>query len=1642
MTIHFCRSARIFWAGVVLLSVVVLLQIGAGYATAGIADEPLFLSDQAPPLNLLVMGRDHKLYYEAYNDASDLNGDGVLDVGYKPSSIDYYGYFNSYSCYEYDSGHGRFEPTSSSSDKTCSGTDEWSGDFLNYLTTSRIDAIRKVLYGGTRSTDSTSLTVLERANIPQDAHTWGKEYYNVAHDGYDIRDYTPLDLPAEGTRHLFANATLLNTTTPLLRILNDTTYRVWEWVSIEQPVAGSKCDNGTRSNCERSGGTISEIVPDEFFSGLQQNIYSATSAPTIQSHEDFESAVTTYAIAANNIVSQSVSNISGSRGGDRFLNIISGSLVISKSGLYEFFIDGDDAVEVIIDDDLDGYSNNDFVLGWYGAHSAAGAASSYHSGSVFLTAGNYPITFRHQELTGDASWDLYWGRTVPSSVITDYTVRVEVCNSSYLESNCQAYSDGTNTAYKPVGLLHEYGEPGKMKFGLLTGSYQNNTQGGVLRKAVSDFNDEVNPTTGQFTNTVGIVKTLDRLKTVDFSNYKYSCGWITTRPMNNGECSMWGNPIAEMMYEGVRYFAGKGAPTSEFNISTTGNDDADLGLPLAAWDDPYSSNPTCSQPFELVISDINPSYDSDSLPGVNSNFGSGGGLSGSDHLAMDVEALGQTIWDHEYGGDKSVFIGQVGSEYDGSPSPKTASSFGDIRGLAPEEPTKQGSYYPASVAYYARITDLNTAADDQKMSTFSVALASPLPEINIPVGGQTITLVPFGKSVGGQSISATKGRFQPTNQIVDFYVESLSPTKGVFRINYEDVEQGADHDMDAIVKYTYEVNADNTVTVTLESQYAAGGIKQHMGYVISGTTHDGTYLEVRDIPDNSSDNDVDYFLDTPPGELPNGHWQDNKSLPLTASRKFTPATNANAAVFLKDPLWYAAKYGFFDETVNNATPNDLPDSVEYDADQNGAPDNYFLVTNALTLTSQLSKAFDDIVGANTSAASVSSNSTRLGTNTSIYQASFNTESWAGSIKSYPLQGDGSIGGSEWEAGQLLDAVSSPEVNRKIYTIDPASGVGIPFDWSSLAASQQAFLNKDIGGASDGLGELRVDYLKGARCNEEQYETSSPTASCYNGFFRDRNSILGDVVNSDPWFVGTQNYGYKDLPGTEGASYVSYRNGPQYLNRTGMLYVGANDGMLHAFDAGVHAQSDPVPANAGKEIFAYVPNGVFSKLSALTAPSYTHHYYVDGPARATDAYVDVNGGGNYNWETILVGSLGAGGKGVYALRVTDPDNFSASDILWEVDPSTSGYQDLGHVLDQPFVVRMANGQWAAIFGNGYESNLGHAVLYIADLTTGALIKSIDVGGTSNGLSGVAPVDFHAGMTDSIVDTIYAGDLLGQMWKFDVSDANTSKWESAFTHNASGTKVPDPLFTARGPSGNVQPITARPEIGVAVETVDVGDLMVYFGTGQYFENGDNVVVSSPNIESMYGILDKGTRITATDRSSLVEQTIDTESNVSGFEARILSSNPIDFDTKMGWYLDLKSPSLGPQGERIVERPQLSSGYLIYVTLIPNKNVCEFGGDSWTMIVNPATGGNLGKTVFDVNGDGLYDSGDNVGGTTVSGRKSTTGIISSPAIISAGDVLHLITSGTDMSNGNNGNNGINDETISSDDDSSGRGSWRQIR
>jgi type IV pilus assembly protein PilY1 len=1045
----------------------------------------------------------------------------------------------------------------------------------------------------------------------------------------------------------------------------------------------------------------------------------------------------------------------------------------------------------------------------------------------------------------------------------------------------------------------------------------------------------------------------------------------------------------------------------------------------------------------MVISDINPSFDSDQVPGTA--FGTFSG----DLTGLDVSTLGQTIWNNETEAT-NIFIGHSLAntpQYDGAPSAKTVNSFGNIRGLSPEEPTKQGSYYAASVAYFGNKTKVTspvampTNGTKQNVQTFAVALASPLPRIEIPISAlnKTVTFVPFAKSVGGLSISATQGAFQPTNQIVDFYIDKIRNVTGFptdatvnsgrpyykFLINFEDVEQGADHDMDAIAEYTIFLNADNTIQVKVESTYASGSIIQHIGYVVSGSTADGTYLVVRD-SDTDAGSDPDYFLDKP-YEYP----ATNIALPLSNSRTFTAGANPSAAFLKHDPLWYAAKWGGF--TDLSTSKDDLPNQTsEWDkkaADgtigQDGNPDNYFLVTNAGKLKDQLRSAFAEISERVTSASAVAQNSTRLDTDSMIFQARFNTQDWTGQLRALKIStGDGAVDTSNpvWEASEKMPA----HALRKIYTWDPVQYGGNKFEVLStsggLTAGQLTTLN--LGGATTfAEQEKAVNYLRG----DATYEQKN------GGILRNRSSRLGDIINTDPIYVYAEDFGYEALsesqPVTAGDPnlYATYRDTTKPLRRK-MIYVSSNDGIVHGFDGSDNASS------GGVEQFGFVPNAALAKMKGLAQPSYAHEYIVDGPLFAGDAFI------NSAWKTVLLGTTGAAAnKAIFALDITNPDTFDASKVMWEFS-----HAELGYPLGQPVIARMPNGRWAAVFGNGVESTSGTAKLFIVYLdpvlgatspgwtaNTDFCVLEPNNAVTSNGLSSPALLDTDG---NGIVDYIYAGDLQGNLWKFKIDSTGqgstdncpTGKWQvdkkvfqtqnqTCKTRDSSGT-----VSNCTSPTTKRQPINSQIEIS-ANQTGQTGGYMLFFGTGSYYQNSD---VNDMTTQSFYSIWDDGGNSTVP-LSDLVKQTIDSQGtltvndesnlpNTLSYDYRVTSSNAVTYPTKKGWYLDLLKPNPTAatpvyQGERIVSSPLLRAGRVVFTTLIPSTDTCSFGGDSWIMEVELASGKATSTPVFDLNNDGGFSSADKSGSNIVSGIKSSEGIIKTPAIISAGGTEYKISSGT---------------------------------
>lgn len=626
----------------------------------------------------------------------------------------------------------------------------------------------------------------------------------------------------------------------------------------------------------------------------------------------------------------------------------------------------------------------------------------------------------------------------------------------------------------------------------------------------------------------------------------------------------------------------------------------------------------------------------------------------------------------------------------------------------------------------------------------------------------------------------------------------------------------------------------------------------------------------------------------------------------------------------------------------------------------GANGTAYYANNLTQLNATFNSIFNNILAQTGSAAAVAQTSGSVTSSSRIYQGQFSSLDWSGDLVAFnlnPSTGAVITSPTAWNAATQLNA-QNYNTGRNIITYKPSNSLGaqgIAFRWpanpasptsTELDLSQVSALDTTPGGTEDTNGAARLDYIRGSAANEGTGATN----------YRPRNtSKLGDIVDSGPYYVGAPASNYSDT--LESAPYSSFRN--TNLNRTPMIYVGANDGMLHGFDAGT-----------GNEKLAYVPSPVYPNLTQLTSPTYSHRYFVDGSPTVLDGFY---GGA---WRTVLVSGLGGGGQGFFALDVTDPTMFNEANasslVRWEFTDSND--DDLGYSFSQPSIVKLNNGTWAAIFGNGYNnteadgnaSSTGHAVLYIVNLQTGALIKKIDTkyGSTTtpNGLATPTVIDTDGNGT---ADIVYAGDLAGNMWKFDISGSNVGSWGSAFMSGS----TPVPLFVAKDSANNRQPITAAPDITAHPLGSASYGYMVLFGTGKYLETGDPANTSS---QTFYGVQDNGVAVAG--RSALVQQTITSTSLISGKTYRSLSANAVNWTgspADHGWYLDLPS-----SGERVVSESSTDSGRVIFTTMIPSTGTCSTGGTGWLMEVSLSTGGALGAPTFDVNGDGVIDSNDYVG------------------------------------------------------------------
>ncbi len=641
----------------------------------------------------------------------------------------------------------------------------------------------------------------------------------------------------------------------------------------------------------------------------------------------------------------------------------------------------------------------------------------------------------------------------------------------------------------------------------------------------------------------------------------------------------------------------------------------------------------------------------------------------------------------------------------------------------------------------------------------------------------------------------------------------------------------------------------------------------------------------------------------------------------------------------------------------------------------------YLASNQTAFQNAMDSITNDIVSQTGSAGAVAFNSTSLGTNTDLYLALFNSGDWSGDLLAYPLDPvSGAVSAtSRWSAATQMDGRNLGSSPRTILTYNGSDGAA--FQWSSLTTAQQTDLMTNPSGGLDSatVGSDRLDFIRGDRSNEGTGDN-----------FRVRQSRLGDIVDSAPVYVGKPDLPWPDTaPFPVTSPYSAYK--AAQAARSGMVYVGANDGMLHGFDSAT-----------GQEVLGYIPGNLYSSavgggMHFLTDPAYSHRYFVDLSPAVSDVYTKASPAGSPAWRTVLIGGERAGGRGLFALDVTDPSTFTESNaanvVLWEF--SSANDPDLGSTFSNPTIALLNNGRWAAIFGNGYNDNPGGSgqaqllILYLDGGLSGTWTLGTDyekistnVGTTSsrNGLSTPAVVDTNG---DGVADRVYAGDLDGNMWAFDLSDTNAANWAVAYKQGS----TPKPLFTTK--SG--QPITSQPVIVKHPTETDSGNLpnlLVMFGTGQYLDPADN---STSGTQSFYGVWDRGQK--QLDYTDLVQQTF-----LTGFpsDVRVPTDNPVNYSAsgtsqQYGWYMDLPA-----SGERMVVDAKIRGDLVYFNTMIPSTAACSAGGSGWLMSVKYANGGPPSTAAFDYNNDGVVDSSDLLSNMAPGGQTFNMGLPTTPTFL----------------------------------------------
>lgn len=1483
------------------------------------ATPPLSQQFANDPMVMLALASDHQLFIRAYNEFDDLDGDGQPDSGYS-HNFAYVGYFDNKKCYAYDGGI--FSPTATAPTPAgdrdilqyCSGN-EWSGNFLNWLTMTRADIVRMVLYGGYRSIDTPEETVLERAYLPSDAHSFAKYYA-----GDDIEELMGAgDLGAvpncRGGTRICKGVTFCNTSRPV---------------------------NGDHFSHDRSSATqppLLRVVKGNYsLWGSSERYQCLTLPPGSDSPDESErnrvlDAIQDPSVAElqpNGLKTQGVNTE-----GEQVLGLDIKSRSPLKSDVRDFNV----RVRVC------------------GANSAGGVHKCRAYGQSVKPIGVL------QEVGGDG--------TIKFGLMT----RGYNTNKSFgvLRKNISSFADEINPddgTFKVPPLGQLYGNPQAAAaapesiVGALNAlrlvDYRYNYQfygdwrdtyyrGTYLRQVAGvefgpPHTSDDNPGTAD-----------NRYNFFYPDNAPYDCTWGRTSFVD-GECRNWGNPFSELMAEAYRYLAGAPNPTVTDENRLDNNEIP--GLRVANWDPPTkapadgstaNTDLSCVNMNVLAFNASAVSYDGDELDTETTSSLEIGKVADDASIANLTKLIG----DAEGITGGLYFVGSTGAEGEHLQegyqqcTAKVVTSLADVRGTCPDAPRLEGSYLVSGLAHFVKTRDmLEHVPGKNTISTFGVRLAGDLPNIELP--DQGITIIPACNNVtdGVNCALVDFRKLEPP--------ENAPPGTDFYFVSWEDSEQGGDYDQDLNGVISVNVNG-NIVTVGARVYQISSRKVLNFGYIVSGAKERNGYnpavqVETEVVPiDENDDGWYDEALHhfyCPGGENCSG-----QSVWVHEDFELADGEEAIAGDMLKDPLWYATKWGGFKDSNTRDNTIPIPDLDSEWKGADGNPFGYTLVRNPADLSDRLSESIKALVKrpASGSGAAVASNT--LTGEGLLLQAAYKPEvvagddavSWVGILNGLFFDSFGNIredtNGNQrldseddiieiyydndakdtlvrrmpfhenpanipsdsivsglslenikpvWSARDELANLNNTQkstqrtysarasTGRHIFTSIDRSGVDTPADGLTTPSEVVDFTASVFDGSNtvDGLGAQNfkllgvgdgatagkvVNFIRGV----EGIEGFRNRTVDYDGNGR-KPWILGDIVHSTPAVVGRPSDGYNVSYSDQ--TYAAFRN--HYLNRRQVAYVGANDGMLHAFNMGVYDEMSNSFTEAGhplgSELWAYVPYNLLPHLKWLTQPDYSHVYYVDSSVKAYDVNIFASTGAEgrhpYGWGTIIVVGMRFGG-GEYEVSVEDgasPRTLRSAYMIFDVtDPEEKPRliaeitdEEMGYTLMEPELVHFRQGKtsggflgggdlqrndWYLVFGNG-PTNLEKGVsdkpakLFYLDLkralqgtTVGLTEKEVTGTGANGHVAALRAVDWNGDYQDDYLYISVVGDG---------SDGNLGSLRHAPLTPNSVIGTVNPLLM-----DGLSPVSAPFSVPVLpVRNLESGDFWVFAGTGRLLVSSD--------------------------------------------------------------------------------------------------------------------------------------------------------------------------------------------------------------